>query len=192
MRRLLALAAMLLLMAGCEQPAPPPSFTSTDITGAPYARDFTLVDHNGKPRSLADFRGKVVVLFFGFTQCPDVCPTTLAEMAAVMQELGERAKEVQVLLVTLDPERDSQALLAEYVPAFHPSFLGLRGDSEATAAVAKEFKVFFAKAPGKDAGSYSIDHTAASFVFDKDGKVRLYVRPGQGPKAIAADIRQLL
>ena len=192
MRRLFALAAMLLLVAGCEQPAPPPSFTSTDITGAPYARDFTLVGHDGKPRSLADFRGKVVVLFFGFTQCPDVCPTTLAEMAAAMQELGDRAKDVQVLLVTLDPERDTQALLAEYVPAFHPSFLGLRGDSAATASVAKEFKVFFAKAPGKEPGSYSIDHTAASFVFDKDGKVRLYVRPGQGPKAIAADIRQLL
>lgn len=192
MRRLLVLAAMMLAMAGCDRMDQPPSFTANDITGAPYARDFKLVDHTGKPRTLADFRGKVVVMVFGFTQCPDLCPTTLAEMAAAMQELGDQARDVQVLLVTLDPERDTQELLGQYVPAFHPSFLGLRGDSAATAAVAKEFKVFYSKVPGKEPGSYTIEHIAPSYVFDKEGKVRLYVRPGQGAKSIAADIRQLL
>ncbi|HEU4852779.1 MAG TPA: SCO family protein [Telluria sp.] len=193
MKKILAVIAMAMALAACDKiVAKPPSFTSTDVTGLGYARDFKLTDHNGKPRSLADFRGKVVVMFFGFTQCPDVCPTTMAEMANVMTELGERSKEVQVLFVTVDPERDTQELLQQYVPAFHPSFIGLRGDKAATDAVAKEFKVFYAKVPGKTPGSYTMDHTAASFVFDKEGKVRLYVRPGQGPAAIAADIKQLL
>jgi protein SCO1 len=193
MKKLFAMLAMTLALAGCDKlAATPPSFTATDVTGLGYARDFKLFDHNGKARSLADFRGKVVVVFFGFTQCPDVCPTTMAEMAQVMNVLGEQSKQVQVLFVTVDPERDTQQLLQQYVPAFHPSFLGLRGDAAATDAVAQEFKVFRAKVPGKTPGSYSMDHTAASYVFDKEGKVRLYVRPGQGPEAIAADIKQLL
>ena len=193
MKKLFAILAMALALAACDKLVDkPPSFTATDVTGLGYARDFKLTDHNGKERSLADFRGKVVVLFFGFTQCPDVCPTTMAEMAQVMSVLGEQSKDVQVLFVTVDPERDTQELLQQYVPAFHPSFLGLRGDVAATDAVAKEFKVFHAKVAGKTPETYTMDHTAASFVFDKEGKVRLYVRPGQGPEAIAADIKQLL
>lgn len=193
MKKILAIAAMALALAACDKVSTtPPSFNSTDVTGLGYARDFKLTDHTGKQRTLADFRGKVVVLFFGFTQCPDVCPTTMAEMAQVMNELGDDAKDVQVLFVTVDPERDTQELLAQYVPAFHPSFIGLRGDAAATDAVAKEFKVFKARVAGKTPDTYTMDHTAASFVFDKEGKVRLYVRPGQGAKAVAADIKQLI
>ncbi len=193
MKKFLALCALALLLAGCDQPAArPPSFQNTDLSGLDYAHGFSLTDHNGKPRTLADFKGKVVVLFFGYTQCPDVCPTTMAEMAAAMKQLGAQADQVQVLFVTLDPERDTQALLAQYVPAFDPRFLGLRGDAAATAKVAKEFKVFYAKQPGKTPGSYSIDHTAASYVFDRSGKIRLFVRNGQGPEPLVHDIKQLL
>ncbi|NHZ35217.1 MULTISPECIES: SCO family protein [Massilia] len=185
----------MLTLAACDKaatPPAPPSFQNTDLTGLDYARDFALLDHNGKPRTLADFKGKVVVMFFGFTQCPDVCPTTMAEMAAVMKELGPDADKVQVLFVTIDPARDTQALLAQYVPAFDPRFLGLYGDAEATAKVAKEFKVFYAKVNGKTEGSYSMDHTAASYVFDRNGKIRLFVRHGKGPAPIVHDIKQLL
>ena len=195
MKKLLALFAMACLLAACNKPAAPVSpvsFRNTDLTSLAYAQDFALTDHNGKPRTLADFRGKVVVMFFGFTQCPDVCPTTMAEMAAVMKELGPQADEVQVLFVTIDPERDTQKLLAEYVPAFDKRFLGLYGDAAATAKVAKEFKVFYAKVDGKTPGSYSMDHTAASYVFDRQGKIRLFVRHGQGAAPIVHDIKQLL
>lgn len=193
MKRLLAILAVAALLGGCEQRAEPEaSFTATDITGASFARDFSLVDHNGVRRTLKDFRGKVVVMFFGFTQCPDVCPGTMAEMAAAMGELGERANEVQVLFVTVDPERDTQELLSQYVPAFHPSFLGLRGSPEEVATVAKEFRIAYSKVPGKTPGDYTMDHLALSYVFDKEGKVRLFFRPGQGPGPIASDIRQLL
>jgi protein SCO1/2 len=185
--------ALALLSAGCDKLASkPPAFQNTDLTGLDYAKGFSLTDHNGKPRTLADFKGKVVVLFFGYTQCPDVCPTTMAEMAAVMKELGPAADEVQVLFVTLDPERDTQQLLASYVPAFDKRFLGLRGTPEQTAATAKEFKVFVAKVPGKEPGSYTVDHTAGSYVFDKEGRVRLFLRHGQGPAPIVHDLRQLL
>jgi protein SCO1 len=193
MKKLLVLFALALLLAGCDKAADKPvTFTNVDITGADYARDFKLVDHTGKVRTLADFKGKVVFLFFGYTQCPDVCPTTMAEMAAVMQALGPQAPQVQVLFVTLDPERDIQELLAQYVPAFHPSFIGLRGDLAATAATAKEFKVFYAKSPGSTPGSYAIDHTAGSYVFDRNGKIRLFVRHGHGPAPIVHDIKLLL
>ena len=168
------------------------TFRNTDVTGLNYAKDFNLTDHNGKPRQLADFRGKVVVVFFGFTQCPDVCPTTMVEMADVMKQLGPDADRVQVLFVTVDPERDTQALLSQYVPAFDSRFLGLRGDLAATEKVAKEFKVFFQKVPGKQPGSYTIDHTAGSYIFDDKGRIRLFVRHGKGPEPIAHDIRQLL
>lgn len=167
-------------------------FKNTDITGIDYAHDFALTDHTGKPRTLADFRGKVVLVFFGYTQCPDVCPTTMSEMAAVMKQLGPRADDVQVLFVTLDPARDTQALLAKYVPSFDPHFLGLRGDQAATEKVAKDFKIFFQKVPGKNIGEYSIDHTAGSYVFDPQGRVRLFVRHGQGPEPIAHDLGILL
>jgi protein SCO1/2 len=168
------------------------SFQNTDVTGLDYAKGFALTDHTGKPRTLADFKGKVVVVFFGYTQCPDVCPTTMAEMATVMQKLGPLADQVQVLFITLDPERDTQQLLASYVPAFDKRFIGLRGTPEQTAKTAKEFKVFYAKVPGSDPNSYTIDHTAGSYVFDRDGRLRLFIRHGQGPDPIVHDLRQLL
>ena len=194
MKTLFALCALVLSMtlAGCSKPATPPAFNSVDITGAQYARDFALTDHTGKPRTLADFKGKVVFLFFGFTQCPDICPTTMTEMAAVLKKLGPDASRVQVLFVTVDPERDTQELLAQYVPAFDPSFIGLYGDAAATAKVAKEFKVFYAKSPGATPDSYSMDHTAGSYVFDPQGKIRLFVRHGNGADPIAQDITLLL
>jgi protein SCO1/2 len=168
------------------------SFQNTDVTGLDYAKGFTLTDHTGKPRTLADFKGKVVVVFFGYTQCPDVCPTTMAEMATVMQKLGPLADQVQVLFITLDPERDTQQLLANYVPAFDKRFIGLRGTPEQTAKTAKEFKVFYSKVPGTSPGTYTIDHTAGSYVFDRDGRLRLFIRHGQGPDPIVHDLRQLL
>jgi protein SCO1/2 len=168
------------------------SFQNTDVTGLDYAKGFSLTDHTGKPRTLADFKGKAVVVFFGYTQCPDVCPTTMAEMATVMQKLGPLADQVQVLFITLDPERDTQQLLANYVPAFDKRFIGLRGTLEQTAQTAKEFKVFYAKVPGSDPNSYTIDHTAGSYVFDRDGRLRLFIRHGQGPDPIVHDLRQLL
>jgi protein SCO1 len=193
MKKLLTMLALGLLLGGCDQLGKQaPVFKNTDLTGLDYAKDFALTDHNGKPRTLADFKGKVVVVFFGYTQCPDVCPTTLAEMATAMKELGPQADQVQVLFITIDPERDTQQLLAQYVPAFDKRFLGLRGDAAQTAAVAKEFKVYYAKVPGKDAGSYAMDHTAASYVFDRNGKVRLYVRYGQGAAPLVHDLKQLL
>ena len=168
------------------------AFQNTDVTGLDYAKGFALTDHTGKPRTLADFKGKAVVVFFGYTQCPDVCPTTMAEMATVMQKLGPLADQVQVLFITLDPERDTQQLLASYVPAFDKRFIGLRGTPEQTAKTAKEFKVFYAKVPGSDPNSYTSDHTAGSYVFDRDGRLRLFIRHGQGPDPIVHDLRQLL
>lgn len=182
------------LAAGCDKLASKaPAFNNTDITGLDYAKGFSLTDHTGKPRTLQDFRGKVVLLFFGYTQCPDVCPTTMAKMATVMKDLGPSSKDVQVLFVTLDPERDTQELLASYVPAFHPSFIGLYGNQEATARTAKEFKVFYSKRPsGDDPKNYTVDHMTGSYVFDREGRVRLLVRHESEPGAIAADLRQLL
>ncbi|MGI4846247.1 MAG: SCO family protein [Janthinobacterium lividum] len=182
------------LAAGCDKlSTKTPAFVNTDITGLDYAKGFSLTDHAGKPRTLQDFRGKLVVVFFGYTQCPDVCPTTMAKMATVMKELGPASKDVQVLFITLDPERDTQELLNAYVPAFHPSFIGLRGDAEATARTAKEFKVFYAKTPsGDDPKNYTVDHMTGSYVFDREGRVRLLVRHEAEPGAIASDLRQLL
>ena len=192
MKKLLSLLALSMLLWGCSDKAPAPSFKNTDLTGLGYAQDFALTDHNGKARTLADFKGKVVLMFFGYTQCPDVCPTTMVEMAGVMKALGADAERVQVLFVTVDPERDTQALLAQYVPAFDPRFLGLYGDAQATAKVAKEFKLFYAKVEGKTPGSYTMDHTAGSYVFDRNGKIRLFVRHGMGPEPIAHDLKLLL
>ena len=183
-------AAALLAAAGCERAAP--SFRSSDITGTSFGRDFALTDHHGRPRTLADFRGKVVVMFFGYTQCPDVCPTTLSELAEAMRRLGADAARVQVLFVTVDPERDSAELLGHYVPAFEPSFLGLRGDAEALARTAKEFKVVYQKQPGSTPATYTMDHSAGAYVFDPQGRLRLYVSYGAGPDVFAHDIRELL
>jgi protein SCO1/2 len=191
---LVAACALTVSIAACDKlPGKQQvSFQNTDVTGLDYAKGFSLTDHTGKPRTLADFKGKVVVVFFGYTQCPDVCPTTMAEMATVMQKLGPLADQVQVLFITLDPERDTQELLANYVPAFDKRFIGLRGTPEQTARTAKEFKVYYAKVPGSDPKSYTIDHTAGSYVFDRDGRLRLFIRHGQGPDPIAHDLRQLL
>ena len=190
-RALLLCLALTLTLAACDSGKP--QFKNTDVTGADFAKDFALTDHTGKPRNLADFKGKVVTVFFGFTQCPDVCPTTLTEMKSVLDKLGpDDAKRVQVLFITIDPERDTQALLAQYVPAFHPSFIGLYGDLESTQFAAKNFKVFYQKVPGKDPANYTIDHTAGSYVFDPQGRTRLFVRHGQGPEPIVHDIKLLL
>lgn len=189
---LAAVALSLGALAGCEKASTPQGFKATDITGVEYGRSLALTDHTGAPRTLADYRGKVVVLFFGFTQCPDVCPTTLATMAQVMQQLGPDADRVQVLFVTLDPKRDTQAVLAKYVTAFDPRFVALLGDAEATARAAKEFRVFFQRSEGTSPDNYSIDHTAASYVLDAGGRLRLHVRHGQSPQDVTADLRRLL
>ncbi len=193
MKTLFRLACLLfvLSLAACGQESKP-QFKNTDLTGLDYAKDFALTDHTGKPRTLADFKGKAVVMFFGYTQCPDVCPTTMAEMANVMKQLGPDADKVQVLFVTIDPERDTQALLANYVPAFDPRFLGLYGDKAATEKVAKEFKVFYQKVPGKTPDSYTMDHTAGSYVFDPQGRIRLFLRNEQGAEPIVHDLKLLL
>jgi len=181
---------LVFVLAGCGLPQP--AFKNTDVTGTDCCRDFRLTDQNGKTRTLADFRGKAVVMFFGYTQCPDVCPTTMAELKTVLQQLGPDAQRVQVLFVTLDPERDTRELLANYVPAFDPSFLGLYGDLETTARTAKEFRVFYQKQPGPTPDSYTLDHTAGSYVFDPQGRVRLFVRHGDGGANLVADLRALL
>ena len=167
-------------------------FNNVDITGANYAQDFRLKDPNGQWRSLADFRGKVVVVFFGFTQCPDVCPTTLTDLAEVKRRLGADGDKLQVVFITLDPERDTPQVLAQYVPAFDASFVALAGSPDETAAIAKDFKVFYMKVPGKTDTAYTIDHTAGSYVFDRDGRIRLFVRHAGGVDPLIADIRRLM
>ncbi|MGB7541369.1 MAG: SCO family protein [Burkholderiales bacterium] len=184
-----ALLITALALSGCGISGP--TFKNTDITGADYGKDFTLTGHDGKVRTLADFRGKVVVMFFGYTHCPDVCPTTLAELKAVKDRLGEDGKRMQVLFVTIDPERDTPKLLAHYVPAFDPDFLGLYGDPAAVARVAKDFRVFYQKVPGTTPDSYTMDHTAGSYVFDPQGRLRLFAREGNSAN-LAADIQTLL
>ncbi len=189
MWRSLGAALAVLILAACDGGGP--KFRNVDMTGADYAKGFALTDHNGKPRTLADFSGKAVVVFFGYTRCPDVCPTTMVEMKDVLRKLGSEAAKVQVLFVTLDPERDTQQVLAQYVPAFDPRFLVLSGDCAATAKTAKDFKVFYEKRPGSSPGSYTIDHTAASYVFDPKGRLRLYVKHDQ-IGTLADDLRTLL
>jgi len=179
------------LLAACGDGADAPRFKLTDVTGAGFGRELSLTDHNGRPRTLADFHGKVVTVFFGFTHCPDACPTTLAEMAQLVKALGPDGDRVQVLFVTVDPERDTQQALKRYVPSFNPAFLGLTGDLEATTRAAKEFKVYFQKQAVKD-GGYSVDHSAGTFVFDRDGRLRLFAQYGQGAAAMLHDIRLLL
>jgi len=190
---LASVLAFLLSLSACDQAQKPKvSFNNTDVTGLEYAKGFALTDQNGQRRTLEDFRGKLVFVFFGFTHCPDVCPTTLAEMAGIMKALGPESERLQVVFITLDPERDTPELLASFVPAFHPSFLGLTGDQATIDKVAKDFKVFAQKVPGKDGKSYTIDHTAGSYVFDAQGRIRLFVRHGQPDDALLKDLRQLL
>lgn len=184
-------ALMVGLLAACGQQQ---SFKNIDITGGgDFAKDFTLTDHTGKVRTLADFKGKAVVLFFGYTHCPDVCPTTMLEWKTVMEQLGEDANRVQVMFVTVDPERDTQSLLAQYVPAFDQRFLGMRPESQAALQqVARSFKVYYAKVPGTAPGNYTMDHSAGSYVFDPQGQLRLFIRHGQGTEPIVHDMKQLL
>jgi protein SCO1 len=168
------------------------SFNATDIAGAPFARTLALTDHTGKPRTLPDFAGKVTLISFGFTSCPDFCPATLALWAEAMKRLGPDAARVQGLFVTVDPERDTQDLLSKYVPAFHPSFLGLFGTAEQTKAVASEFKVVFQKAKGATPETYTVDHSTMTYVFDAQGKVRLMVSHGMEVDKLVADLKVLL
>ena len=193
MRRLLILLACLMALAACDRlQTPKIAFFNTDITGLDYANAFSLTDQNGQPRSLSDFKGKVVFVFFGYTHCPDICPTTLSEMVSIRKALGPDADRLQVLFITLDPERDTPELLASFVPAFDPSFIGLTGDQVTIDKVATDFKVFAQKVPGKDGKSYTIDHTAGSYVFDQQGRMRLFVHQGQPTEALLKDLKQLL
>jgi protein SCO1/2 len=189
-RRALLIAAALAI-AGCDRKPEQPAFKAVDITGANYGQKLALPDADGKLRTLADFKGKVTVLFFGYTQCPDVCPSTMAELAEVKRSLGEDGNRVQGVFVTVDPERDTPEVLKAYMRNFDPSFVALRGSLEQTRDVAKEFKVFYSKVPGK-AGSYTVDHTAGSYVFDTDGRLRLFTRYGSGAQALASDLKVLL
>lgn len=188
--RSLFILLLVALLAGCEKPKLPSPFHASDIGAMFTEADFRLTDHNGKTRTLADFRGKAVVLFFGYTHCPDVCVTTLADLAQVMQLLGKEADRVQVLFITVDPERDKPELLAQYAPAFHPSFLGLYGDAQATAQAAKAFYVAYEKRP--TASGYNMDHTVGAFLVDPKGKVRLRAPLAQRTDWLADDIRLLL
>jgi protein SCO1/2 len=194
-RRALRVATLALIagtagLVGCAKK--PVAFKGIDITGAEYARELKLPDADGKLRTLDDFKGKVAVVFFGYTQCPDVCPTTLAEIAAVKKQLGADGDKVVGVFVSVDPERDTPPVLKAYVGSFGKDFVALRGTPEQTKAIAREFKVFFAKVPGTTDGSYTVDHTANSYVFDPQGRVRLAERYGAGPEAMAHDVKALL
>lgn len=167
-------------------------FVGTDITGADFPKPLTLTDHHGKLRTMSDFKGKAVILFFGFTHCPDVCPTTMLDLKNTMKLLGDQADDVQVLFVTVDPRRDTQEVLAQFVPSFDQRFLGLRGSLQETAETLGNFKIYYLEVPGKTGTDYSIDHSAGMYAFDKEGKVRLYLGYGQKPADIASDIKKLL
>jgi protein SCO1/2 len=185
---------LLALAVGFSACTPPsgPAFQGIDITGANYAQALSLPDTHGQRRSLADFKGKVVVVFFGYVQCPDVCPTTLAEIASIKQQLGKTGEDIQAVFVTIDPERDTPEILQAYVGNFGSDFIALRGNLTETEAAASSFKVFFAKVKGETGGGYTMEHTAASFLFDRQGRVRVYSRYGAPQDALLADIKRLL
>ncbi|MBU3574309.1 SCO family protein [Polynucleobacter sp. UK-Mo-2m-Kol15] len=189
--RILMVSLIASALVACS---PKQSFKNVDITGSKaFGTDFSLLDPDGKVRTLADFKGKAVVVFFGYTQCPDVCPTTLTEMQQVMTLLGPQADKVQVLFVTVDPERDSASILKQYVPAFDSRFLGLRpADEVALEKVAKDFKIYYKRVPGMTPGSYTMDHTAGSYAFDPLGQLRLYIKHAQGAETLAQDLKELL
>ena len=193
-------AALCVALSACDKLAstastPNAAFRGADITGADYGRTLALPDASGQPRTLSDFKGKVTVVFFGYTQCPDVCPTTMAELAQVKKALGADGDKLQGVFVTIDPERDTPEILKAYMASFDPSFIALRGTLEQTQAAAKEFKVFYAKVPGKVEGSYTMDHTAGAFVLDGKGNARLFERygpSGAGVEGLTADIKALI
>jgi protein SCO1 len=186
----IALFCLIFLLSACTEKTA--QFKSIDITGADYAKNFSLPDVNGQTKTMADFKGKIPIVFFGFAQCPDVCPTTMAEIAEVKKSLGKDGEKVTAVFITVDPERDTPQVLKAYMESFDPSFTALRGSPEQVAQLAKDFKVYYKKVEGKTATSYTFDHTAASFVFDTDGKLRLYTRYGMGAKALADDLKLLL
>jgi protein SCO1 len=179
------------LLAACA-PESKPQFKAVDITGAEYGKDFALPDTEGRMRSIKDFQGKAVVVFFGYTQCPDACPTTMAEIGEAKKMLGPDGGKVQGVFITVDPERDTPELLKAYVANFGPDMVALRGNAAQTAAVAKEFKVFYKRVDSKAPGSYLMEHTASSYVFDPQGRLRLYSRYGSGTQALADDLKLLL
>jgi protein SCO1 len=183
-------ACAVAMITACSEQKP--QFIAVDVTGADYAKDFQLTDHNGQPRSMRDFAGKVVVLFFGYTQCPDVCPTTMAELAEVKKLLGQDGDKLQGLFVTIDPARDTPEVLKAYMTNFDPSFLALIPTPEQLVAVAKDYKVYYRKVEGKTPTSYSMDHSAGSYIYDTQGRLRLYTRYGSGAQAMASDIKLLL
>jgi len=185
-------AAGMLALAGCERAAPPHHFNAIDLTGAEYARQLSLPDFDGRPRTLADFKGKVTAIYFGYTQCPDACPTTLAELASVAKALGPDAARLQVVFITVDPSRDTAVLLKNYVTNFRPDFLALRGDEKQTKATADEFKIFYEKVPGKTADSYTIDHISGVYLFDPQGRVRLFAKQDLDAGLLTDDIKALL
>jgi protein SCO1/2 len=179
-------------LAACSESTPKQSFNAVDLTGADYARDFSLTDADGRRRTMADFKGKVVVLFFGYAQCPDVCPTTMTEMAQVRQQLGKDGDRLQVVFVTVDPERDTASVMKAYTQAFDPGIVALIPTPEELAALSKDFKFYYKKVEGSTPTSYSMDHSAASYVYDPAGRLRLYARYGSGVAPMVADVKALL
>ncbi len=190
----LAIIALALVTVACDQqPSQSPGrFTSTEITGVPWGQDFDLTDHLGRPRKLADFRGKAVMLFFGYTNCPDICPVTMAKMASVVKDLGDGRQRVQGLFVTLDPVRDTAQALKSFVTAFNPDFLGLTGEAAAITALAKEFKMFVAVREADPQGRYDVAHGGGVFVFDASGRLRLFMRDDLSVDVMTADLTRLL
>jgi protein SCO1 len=182
------LLAVILLIAACSQP----KLVGTDITGADFAKELALTDHTGKPRTMSDFKGKVVVLFFGYTHCPDVCPTTMSDLKQTMKLLGDQANDVQVLFVTVDPQRDTQAILAQYVPYFDKRFIGLYGSLQQTAEMMGNFKIWYSKVDSKTPGDYTIDHSGGLYVFDKQGKIRLYMDNTEKAAQMVSDLQHFL
>jgi protein SCO1 len=192
MMKKLCLMAVFLLLCACNPANPPAKLIGTDITGAEFAKELALTDHTGKARTMKDFNGKVVVLFFGYTHCPDVCPTTMSDLKQTMKLLGEQANDVQVLFVTVDPQRDTQAILAQYVPYFDKRFIGLYGSLQQTAEMMGNFKIWYSKVESQTKGEYTIDHSAGLYVFDKKGKVRLYIDNSQKAAQIVSDLKHYL
>ncbi|MEN9689218.1 MAG: hypothetical protein RI998_1215 [Pseudomonadota bacterium] len=189
LRRFLCMA----LLAGCMACAPDkPQFNAVDLTGADYAQGFQLKDHNGQMRTMADFKGQVVVVFFGYTQCPDFCPTTLTEWVQVKKALGDQGQRLQAVFITVDPERDTPALLQTYMANFDPTFLALVPSLEELPNLAKSFKLYYKKVAGSTPTSYTMDHQAGTYIYDPEGRLRLYARYGIGPQAMAQDIAALL
>ncbi|QBM26986.1 MULTISPECIES: SCO family protein [Hydrogenophaga] len=194
-RHLISLALCSTLLAACsDKPADATAtgFSGIDITGADYATGFSLTDHNGQARTLADFKGKVVVIFFGYTQCPDVCPTSMSEMAQAKQLLGADGDKLQGLFVSVDPERDTPEIMKEYMGSFDPTFLALYAQPDKLPEVAKSFRIYYKKVDGKTPTSYTMDHSAGSYVYDTQGRLRLYHRYGSGAPALAGDLKKLL